>query len=470
MNFILVIIDSLRKDHVGAYGNTWIKSPNLDQFARESVRFDRAYPEVMPTLPFRNSLLTGKRVFPFKRWKPHVASWPVIQIQGSGKDWNVPGWAGLDRDDTPMAEYFVDRGYRTALVTDVFHQFYPGMNFHRGFQSWDWIRGQEWDCWRTGRLTREPRDSKEFFTDKVDPKNPKYWEISRYLLNTERREFEEDYFAPQVFRSATKWLESNATKDKFFLMVDCFDPHEPWDAPSYYRELYYPGYEGREIIMPIYSDDASGYLNKNELKRMKANYAAEVTMVDHWFGFFMNKVRLMGLDKNSVIVVISDHGHQLGEKNFTGKLPWGIMPCLTDLVLFIHHPAGVGAGKSIQAFVQNHDIFPTVSSLLGEKIPEWSEGCDLWPLVERKKQKVRGHVTSIFKDYVWVRDDHYAMQMKSDKSEIELYDLKKDPQCLRDTSKGKGDVIKRMQDLIRKDAGGEVPVLNAPFKFFEKKK
>jgi hypothetical protein len=62
------------------------------------------------------------------------------------------------------------------------------------------------------------------------------------------------------------------------------------------------------------------------------------------------------------------------------------------------------------------------------------------------------------------------MQMKSDKSEIELFDLKKDPRCLRDVSKGKNDVIKRMQDLIRMDADGEVPVLNAPFKFFEKKK
>jgi hypothetical protein len=60
--------------------------------------------------------------------------------------------------------------------------------------------------------------------------------------------------------------------------------------------------------------------------------------------------------------------------------------------------------------------------------------------------------------------------MKSDKSEIELYDLRKDLQCLRDVSKEKRDVIKRMLDLIREDAGGEVPVLNAPFKFFEKKK
>jgi arylsulfatase A-like enzyme len=470
MNLILVVIDSLRKDHVGAYGNTWIKTPNLDQFARESVRFDRAYPEAMPTLPFRNSTLTGKRVFPFKRWKPHLASWPIIQIQGSGKDWNVPGWAPLDRDDTPMAEYFVDKGYRTALVTDVFHQFYPGMNFNRGFQSWEWIRGQEWDCWRTDRLTRKPPDAKGFFTNKVDPKNPKFWEVNRYFLNNEYRQFEEDYFAPQVFRTATKWLESNARCNKFFLMVDCFDPHEPWDPPFYYRDLYNPGYKGKEIIMPIYSDNASSYLGKKELKRMRSNYAAEVTMVDHWFGFFMNKMRILGLDKKSLIVVLSDHGHQLGERNFTGKLPWGIMPCLTDLVLFIRHPDGMGAGKSVNAFVQNHDIFPTVTTIMGEACPEWAEGEDVWSVVAGKRDKVRSHVTSIFKDYVWVRDDDFAMQMKSDKSEIELFDLRKDPQCLHDLSDGNGKIIKRMQDLIRQDAGGEVPVLKGSFKFFEKQK
>ncbi|MBW1774053.1 MAG: sulfatase-like hydrolase/transferase, partial [Deltaproteobacteria bacterium] len=64
MNLILVIIDSLRQDHVGAYGNKWIKTPNLDAFCRESALFSRAYPESLPTLPFRRSTLTGKRVFP----------------------------------------------------------------------------------------------------------------------------------------------------------------------------------------------------------------------------------------------------------------------------------------------------------------------------------------------------------------------------------------------------------------------
>lgn len=469
MNLILVIIDSLRKDHVGAYGNSWIKTPNLDQFAGESVKFNHAYPESMPTLPFRNSLFTGKRVFPFDRWEPHLASWPWRVQLDDVKDLNVPGWAALGRDDIPMSEYFVSKGYRTALVTDVFHYYYPGMNFHRGFQSWEWIRGQEWDCWRTGLLTHKPADPFQFFPDTVDRENHKVWEIEKNQLNIDSRQFEEDYFSPQVFRSAAKWLEQNIHCDNFFLCIDCFDPHEPWDPPHYYREMYDPGYQGKECIHPLYTDNYPEYLDEAQLKHMRANYAAEVTMVDHWFGFFMNKIRLLELDKKSLIVVISDHGHQLGERNFTGKVPWGLMPCLTDLVCLIHHPEGIAAGESIDAFVQNHDIMPTVCTIMGLEKPEWSDGQDLAPVIQKKKDSVRSHVTTCFKDYIWVKDNSFAMQMKSDKTEIELYDLKKDPQCLENIAEGNENTIQYLQDLIRQDAGGDVPVLNKPFDFFDRK-
>lgn len=468
MNLILIVIDSLRKDHVGAYGNPWIRTPNLDQFAKESVRFDRAYPESMPTIPFRNSLLTGRRVFPFKRWKPHLASFPINQWNNS-KNWNVPGWSPLDRDDITIAEYLVEKGYRTAQVTDVFHQFYPGMNFHRGFQSWEWIRGQEWDLWKTDLLTHEPLDVKTYFSDQVDMNSPRVWQIAQFIRNTDQRQSEEDYFAPQVFRAATKWIEQNYCCDKFFLYIDCFDPHEPWDPPPYYRNLYPTDYKCKEIFMPTYTDDYKSYLTENELKRMKANYAAEVTMVDHWFGVFMNKVKLMGLDKNSLIAVISDHGHQLGEKNFTGKVPWGMIPSLLDLPFFIRHPDGIGAGKGIEAFVQNHDLLPTFCRLLNEDIPEWAEGEDVWQVVEGKKDRVREYVTSIFKDYIWVRNDEYAMQMKSDISEIELYDLKSDPEYLQDIADDHLEVIGTMKDLILQDAGGEIPVIDAPHAAFDKK-
>ena len=66
MNVIVVIIDSLRKDHVGAYGNDLMRTPNLDALSKESLRFDRAHPEAMPTIPARRAIHTGVRTFPFR--------------------------------------------------------------------------------------------------------------------------------------------------------------------------------------------------------------------------------------------------------------------------------------------------------------------------------------------------------------------------------------------------------------------
>ncbi|MCD6082780.1 sulfatase-like hydrolase/transferase, partial [Candidatus Aerophobetes bacterium] len=66
MNAVLIIIDTLRQDHVGCYGNDWIKTPNLDALARESVLFTCAYPGSLPTLQVRRVLQTGCRIFPFR--------------------------------------------------------------------------------------------------------------------------------------------------------------------------------------------------------------------------------------------------------------------------------------------------------------------------------------------------------------------------------------------------------------------
>jgi hypothetical protein len=73
-NVILVIIDTLRKDHVGAYGNDWIQTPTLEAFAEESLLFTQAYPEAMPTIPVRRAIHTGMRTWPTRPpsfgWKP----------------------------------------------------------------------------------------------------------------------------------------------------------------------------------------------------------------------------------------------------------------------------------------------------------------------------------------------------------------------------------------------------------------
>ncbi|MBW1959954.1 MAG: sulfatase [Deltaproteobacteria bacterium] len=470
MNFILVILDSLRQDHVGAYGNDWIQTPCLDRFAQESTVLTRAYPESVPTLPFRTSLITGRRVFPFKRWKPHVASYPYQDIYQTGKTLSIPGWSPIDRDDTTLAEFFHGHGFTSAMVTDCLHQMYPGMNYNRGFHAWHWVRGQEWDLCKLASLSRKDADAADYFSDLTNLKHPKVWETERNFVNTATREYEEDYFSPKVFAQAGRWLEElYKIKNNFFLCVDSFDPHEPWDTPRFYRDLYADKtYRGKEIFMPIYTTDYTEYLNDEELKYIRACYASEVTMVDRWFGMFMDKVRLLGLDKNSLIIVVSDHGHQLGENGYVGKIDSGMLPCLMDLVMMIRHPDGTGAGKSVDAFMLNHDILPTVCSIMGLDIPDYAEGLDIWPVVEGKKDKIRDYVTSIFKHYVWVRTEQYVLIRKTDKSAEYLYDIIEDPEHERNIAPDHPKKVEELWHLALEDAGGDIPVLDISFPMLDR--
>src|SRR5919107_4282904 len=70
VNVVVLIVDSLRRDHVGAYGNDWINTPNLDALAKESLLFTRSYPESIPTIPARRAIHTGVRTWPFRDWHP----------------------------------------------------------------------------------------------------------------------------------------------------------------------------------------------------------------------------------------------------------------------------------------------------------------------------------------------------------------------------------------------------------------
>ena len=97
------------------------------------------------------------------------------------------------------------------------------------------------------------------------------------MRNNLLRNSEEDYFCAQTMREPEKWLEKNYRK-KFFLYVDAFDPHEPWDPPHYYVDFYDQGYQGEEVIYPVYGP--SDYLTEREMRHIRAHYAAEVTLVD----------------------------------------------------------------------------------------------------------------------------------------------------------------------------------------------
>ena len=136
-NIVVVILDSLRKDHLGAYGNPWIKTPNLDALSKESLRFSQAYPESAPTICARRAIHTGLRTFPFRHWH-----------RFKGINIGLLGWQPIPEGQTTLAEILKEQGYQTMLVTDTLHQFKASMNFQRGFDVFEFIRGQTTDPYR----------------------------------------------------------------------------------------------------------------------------------------------------------------------------------------------------------------------------------------------------------------------------------------------------------------------------------
>ena len=135
------------------------------------------------------------------------------------------GWEPLPEEQTTLAQILAGNGFHTAAVVDTPFYVRGGMNYDRGFETFFMYSGQE------GSGTRvQQRGHHE----------------SRDLVASWRNE--SDRNAPQTFTRAMRWLEQHYKED-FFLYIDTWDPHEPWDAPAYYTEPYLPGYEGG-IVQP----------------------------------------------------------------------------------------------------------------------------------------------------------------------------------------------------------------------------
>jgi arylsulfatase A-like enzyme len=440
-NVVLVIIDTLRKDHLGAYGNPWIRTPNLDALARESLRFTRAYPESIPTICARRAIHTGMRTWPFRNWHRYKG----ISIARYG-------WQPIPEEQTTLAEILKKKGYETLLVTDTQHQFQPSMNFQRGFDAFKFIRGQTTDSYKP--LWTSPRDKRRAML-----KSPAgaSGQLRQYFANTASRNGEEDWFAPQVFARASEYLEAASEGDwPFFLVVDSYDTHEPWDPPEKYVSLYDTGYEGREPYWPL--EGPSVYLTDRQLRRLRALYAAEVTMMDRWLGIFLEKMSELKLFENTLLIVIADHGSFHGEHGVVGKPTYALWPQVTDIPFFIRDPDGKSAGKTSAYYASTHDVAPTVLGFLGIEPPDPMDGQDLSVLFEGKEPEPRPHFTLGYHDYVWARDERYTMFSRNDGTEARLYDLRSDPEMNRDVAANRPDIVKRMfNGYVLKDAGGPLP-------------
>ncbi len=266
MNVVLICLDTFRADFVAAAGrNNTIRTPHMDRLVREGVLFDNAFGEGQPTIQFRRALLTGMRSFPWEAKYETRGLWP-----------NAPGWHQIPAEQTTLAEALLEKGYTTGFVSDTYHMFKPTQNFTRGFASWEFIRGQEEDPWRIGPMNAIDM-SKYLPPDGSIGSQPR---LIQYLLNMQDRKTEDDYLPAQVFDKAIRFIDEARENAPFFLYVDCFDPHEPWDPPRAYADMYDPDWdEGWEPIVgvqPAHSEKMR--------RRYIANYYGECTFVDKCIG------------------------------------------------------------------------------------------------------------------------------------------------------------------------------------------
>jgi len=439
-NVVLIIIDSLRKDHVGAYGNRTIHSPNLDALARESLRFTRAYPESIPTICARRAIHTGRRTWPFYNWKPP-----------KGEDIILQGWAPIPLYQTTLAQMMQAAGYGTYFVTDTMHQMKPSYDMHRGFDVFDFFRGQTTDNYKP--IWTAPKDKVDQALIKGNPP-AMTGQMRQYFANVQDRNTEADWFSPMVFSRAAEYLELLSEGGPFFLTVDSYDPHEPWDPPEKYVRMYDDEpYNLKEPFSVIYG--SSKYLLPRELERMKARYSGELSMMDHWLGHFLDKMEELDLFENTLVILLSDHGVAHGEHGYTGKPDNVLWPEVTDIPFFIRHPEGKRAGETSDYYASTHDVAPTILGFLGIEPSQELDGQDLSVLIEGGEPEARPHFSLGYNDHVWARDDRYVMFSTNQGDDPKLYDIQEDPGMHNNLAGSQPNIVRRMFDgYVLRDAGG----------------
>jgi arylsulfatase A-like enzyme len=443
-NILVLVVDTLRADHV--YGNR-ARTPTMDGLMRRGLRFTRHHPEAMPTVPFRNSLLSGHRTWPWRGWH----DWPGLL--------DSPGWQPLGNVGQSLLPALRRAGYWTGYVTDN-----PFLGFakpYRGFRSrTDRFVARGGQIGGSGRGVPD-RELYHWLHPALQADAKIRTRVRKFLASADEYWRDESRsFAARVYTSGVEALNIAARQRPFALVVDTFEPHEPWTPPRKYINLYSdPGYRGREPGMPRYGKIdyyVRGREQRRLLERMQALYAAEVTMTDHWMGVLIDRLHALRLDRETIVVLVSDHGFFLGEHGWTGKISIALHPALIRTPLVIVHPDGRRSGDATDYPAQSHDIAPTILSMAGVRTPRAMNGIDLSKMFRGSRPRDRlaygGYANTLY-----AYDGRWKLIASNRGENKRLYDTKRDPGEGRDVSRSHRGRTAAMFDAVVRRAGGRPP-------------
>jgi arylsulfatase A-like enzyme len=328
MRAIMVMFDSLNRHMLPPYGSDEIEAPNFQRLAERTVTFDNFYAGSMPCMPARRELHTGRYNFLHRSWGP------------------------LEPFDDSMPEMLGRDGVHTHLASDHPHYWEDGgATYHPRYTTWEFFRGQEGDPWKAEVPKAGP--TAEGFKGRLHRQDA----INRGYLRREA-----DHPQTLTFDAGIEFLQTNADADKWFVQIECFDPHEPFFTYDEYKKLYPHDYDGPEFDWPSYAKVTEP---EDQVEHARFEYKALVSMCDRSLGRVLDAMDEHDMWDDTMLIVNTDHGFLLGEHGWWAK---SVQPWFNELVhlpAFVWDPRTRRAGERDAGLAQTIDIAPTLLDFFG---------------------------------------------------------------------------------------------------------
>jgi arylsulfatase A-like enzyme len=321
-NVFVILLDSLRQDHLEPYGATDVKTPRLAQFAETGVTFENARSNASWTRPAVAAMLTSL----------HPPAHGVLTMDD-----------GLADDLHYLPEILQRMGYRTTAVVKNPNSS-SEFGFARGFD-------QMVDFWNF---------DKDVLKVPSDPEGQAKFVWSRYIKPTVRG------------------------AEPFFVFLHELDPHSPYEPPEPYRSDYgfdYQGKFGSSWLELSKMRNFPDRVTAEDVRYLNARYKAEVAFMDRYVGWILDRLAGLPLERPTLIVFVSDHGEEFWEHQSVGHGP-AVYEELLRVPLMLQLDGVLPADRRVRADVTLADLAPTVLDLLGIEIPESMQGESLLPLVD----------------------------------------------------------------------------------------
>lgn len=380
-NIIFLAIDDLNDwiNPEGLGGLPGLKTPNFDRLRKMSMSFTNAHIPSPACAPSRVSIMTG-----------------VSPARSGVTGWKHPDWRKVPALSTllTMEQFFKEKGYKTLAGGKIYHTLSPP----RATLNQSEAKG--WDFYYPSLKIPVPfqvRAPEEI----ISPKNfkgvqPDYFTWGPIALG-------DDYMADFQIAEWANYELSQKHDKPLFLAVGLTKPHDPWEVPQKYFDMY-PLANVPDL--PFKEDDLEDAFihgrralhrfitDNNQLKKVLQAYMATISFTDAMLGKFLDGMEKSGYLKNSILVVWSDHGMHMGEKENWEKFT--LWERSTRAPLFIMAPGITKPGSTTHVPVSMMDMFPTLAELTGEKIPEYCDGESLVPMLKLERFDHKPAFTAYF--------------------------------------------------------------------------